>query len=719
MIHLHWAIHNHQPVGNFDFIFERAYQQAYRPFLEVLEGHPRIRMSMHFSGILLDWLEAHRSEYLKTLRTLVEKGQLEILGGGFYEPILPVISDADKIGQLRKLQETVRRLFGTTPKGIWLAERVWEPTLVKPISEAGLEFVILDGSHFKMVGKTDKDMDGYFLSEDQGHTIKLFPIHDVIRDFIPFRSVDEVIGSLLALDKPGNVQIVFGDDGEKFGDWPGTFNTVHTDRWLHRFFEKVETLSDRIRVLPLNAGLKPEKNLGLVYLPPASYQEMMVWAQDAYDIPKFRKAYNAIAESEGSEATKFLHGTFWRNFFNKYPESNQMHKQGIRLSRVWEQLESTLPAKVRTEAQDRIWQSQCNCGYWHGVFGGLYLPHLRFALYRNLIQAQRLLDVGALAGREEPIWEILDWNCDGKPEYTLNSNEVYLSLSHQGEIDQFWLKETGINLSDTLTRRFEAYHELLGGRGEAGTKLENQLAEKENNLRDFLIYDRKIRRSLSDVYLAVETPFTDYVAQHYQTAFQFEAKEVTLERRDGETEIRFLGIAHASEGGPSLRVEKCVVLKKGSCDLRIDWRFVNVSTGGASLREDGTYTSADFRFGCETLFCLLAGNAPDRYVEWQSQAGQDGNPESLTLKRDILASRGEMPGVSCIVVADEWLKLRTETKFSGATTVWRDALETVSQSEGGYERVYQGTVLIPIWEFHLAPGTEGSASMSIHFEEGA
>src|SRR5690606_2062838 len=206
-----------------------------------------------------DWLETKRPRYLAGLRGLVERGQLEILGGGFYEPILPVISDSHKIGQLRKLSETVRRLFGAAPKGIWLAERVWEPTLVKPISQAGLEYVLLDGSHFKMVGKTDKDMDGYFLSEDQGHTIKLFPIHDTVRDYIPFRPVEEVVETLLALEAAGlpgsrgarDVQVVFGDDGEKFGDWPGTYQTVYTDRWLHRFFERMESMPDLIRVQPV------------------------------------------------------------------------------------------------------------------------------------------------------------------------------------------------------------------------------------------------------------------------------------------------------------------------------------------------------------------------------------------------------------------------------------------------------------------------------------
>jgi alpha-amylase len=71
------------------------------------------------------------------------------------------------------------------------------------------------------------------------------------------------------------------------------------------------------------------------------------------------------------------------------------------------------------------------------------------------------------------------------------------------------------------------------------------------------------------------------------------------------------------------------------------------------------------------------------------------------------------------LVADEWLKLRCEARFAGAARVWRDAIETVSQSEGGYERVYQGTVILPLWDIKLAAGAEASASMSIHFREGA
>src|ERR1044072_5704898 len=83
---------------------------------------------------------------------------------------------------------------------------------------------------------------------------------------------------------------------------------------------------------------------------------------------------------------RFVKGGIWRNFLMKYPESNAMYKKMLRVS-------SKVHAGKKNEAAlDHLWAGQCNCAYWHGVFGGLYLPVLRQAIYRNLIEAERILD---------------------------------------------------------------------------------------------------------------------------------------------------------------------------------------------------------------------------------------------------------------------------------------------------------------------------------------
>jgi alpha-amylase len=111
------VIHSHQPVGNFEHVIEDAYQKAYHPFLAALESHPAIRLSLHYSGSLLEWLERRHPEFFDQLRRLVGREQVELVGGGFFEPILPAIPDHDKIAQIKRLSEYLRHHFGGTPKG--------------------------------------------------------------------------------------------------------------------------------------------------------------------------------------------------------------------------------------------------------------------------------------------------------------------------------------------------------------------------------------------------------------------------------------------------------------------------------------------------------------------------------------------------------------------------------------------------------------------------
>ena len=197
------AIHNHQPVGNFDFVAEDAYQKAYLPLVEAVREAPWFRMALHFTGPLLEWLVREHPEYIETLRNMAASGQLEMLGGGFYEPILALLPDEDKHGQIRKLAGFVEKSFGTAPRGMWLAERVWEPHLPKAIAGAGVEYVVVDDFHFKMTGLRDKELCGYFLTEEQGHMLKVFPGSEKLRYLLPFKEPEAVIEHLRALPDHG------------------------------------------------------------------------------------------------------------------------------------------------------------------------------------------------------------------------------------------------------------------------------------------------------------------------------------------------------------------------------------------------------------------------------------------------------------------------------------------------------------------------------------
>ena len=236
-----FCVHNHQPVGNFDHVFEEAYQKAYKPFLEIVEAHPKIKISYHNTGILFDWFEEHHPEFIDKINKMTRKGQLELLTSGYYEPILAIIPDRDKIGQIIKHKEYLKKRFNYEAEGMWLAERVWEQHIVKQISQAGVKFVVIDDTHFKYAGFKDSDLRSYFRTEEQGSVLHIFPIKKKLRYTIPFQPIPDTFEYLSQIaTEDGKDIAVCADDGEKFGLWPETYDTVYTENWLDNFFTELE-----------------------------------------------------------------------------------------------------------------------------------------------------------------------------------------------------------------------------------------------------------------------------------------------------------------------------------------------------------------------------------------------------------------------------------------------------------------------------------------------
>src|SRR5258706_231384 len=208
-------VHDHQPVGNFDGVIDEATREAYAPFLEFLETHPTLRIGLHTSGPLLQWLALHQADYLKRLRVLVERGQVELWDGGE--------------GRLA----------------------------------------------------------------------------------------------------------VLGDDGEKFGVWPGTHALCYERGWLARFVAALAA-NPWIELRTPGEAIAHHRPLGLAYLPSATYHEMQEWSLP----PAAQARYHAAAGRLGGDdaAHDLVRGGHWRNFFSRYPESNRLHKRMLKVSRrLWEQ----------------------------------------------------------------------------------------------------------------------------------------------------------------------------------------------------------------------------------------------------------------------------------------------------------------------------------------------------------------------------------------------
>src|SRR4030042_2880704 len=272
-----FCVHNHQPVGNFHDVLENAYQKAYWPFIDVLKKYPFMKVSIHYTGILWDFFKKDHPEFLKTLRALVRKGQLEMITGGYYEPILAVIPDEDKIAQIKKLTQTIQEEMGVTPRGMWLAERIWEPHLPEFLVDAGGDHIAIDEYHFKKAGLREEDLFGYYLTEEKGKVLKVFPGSETLRYIIPFHVPEETL-DFLSRFRGSSKAGIFADDGEKFGIWPDTYHSVYEEGWLERLFQMIEKNLDWIEPMFLGTHANRYKALGRIYLPCSSYIEMDEWS---------------------------------------------------------------------------------------------------------------------------------------------------------------------------------------------------------------------------------------------------------------------------------------------------------------------------------------------------------------------------------------------------------------------------------------------------------
>jgi 4-alpha-glucanotransferase len=473
-----FGLHLHQPVGNFDHVFAQHVEDVYRPLLDRLAGRGFLPAVLHLSGPLLEWLERHEPVYLDRLGTLAADGKLEILLAGLYEPVLAALPRADRIEQIRWMHEAVQRRFGVDARGLWLTERVWEPELAADLADAGVRYALVDDRHFLATGFDRERLHAPFWTESDGRRLALFPIDERLRYLIPFRPPEETAQYLRDLRGAGHRLAVLADDGEKFGGWPGTKEWVYQRGWLDQFMGTVAGLveSGEVRLSRLDDALAEVPSNGLAYLPTASYTEMEAWSLPPDAALRLARLQRDLGEARiaGPDGA-LVRGAHWRNFLVKYSESNRMHKKMQALSALCRRRGNPV------EARRAIGRAQCNDAYWHGVFGGLYLPHLRDAIWRELALAE-----GELRRGKGLAWEVLDFDGDGHQEIWVHSESFSALVSpvRGATVEEYTVFRSGINYANVLTRRREAYHDLAleqaaaeSGHGNGGTASIHEIEE--------------------------------------------------------------------------------------------------------------------------------------------------------------------------------------------------------------------------------------------------
>ncbi|MEK6714974.1 MAG: alpha-amylase/4-alpha-glucanotransferase domain-containing protein [Candidatus Omnitrophota bacterium] len=681
--YLSLAFHLHQPVGNFESVIERAYQNCYLPFINLFSEFPEIKFSLHISGCLLDYLEVKHSDFLSKLKGMAACGQLELISGGYYEPILIAIPEADVLGQIKMLSKYIAKRFNYKPKGAWIPERVWRPELTTLLNQAKIKYCILDDTHFLKAGLKKEELYGYFLTGRGKEKLAVFPSDKHLRYSIPFAPVSEVFAYFAevaqtkaqTLSKRVRPLLTYGDDAEKFGEWPGTYKWVYEEKWLINFLSQLRKNSPWFKTVHFSDYLETYPALGEIEIPESSYDEMLEWT-----------------------------GGSWLNFLKKYPEADQMHKKMFYVSR---KISSTL-AKTKAdadklrEAKHLLYRGQCNCAYWHGVFGGLYLYHLRSAIYENLIAAEKIAD--EVIHKKEKAWQevkLIDFDNDGKEEVIMESPSFSLCLDPQdgGVLKELDYRPQNINLINTLSRRPETYHkkilELLKQASLDKQKvhtIHDDIRVVDSSISQKLIYDRFGRYCLRDHFLSLKTKQASFMENTFAELGTFAGCAYKVKEDKGAVILSAAGNVRQHR----LELSKKIKLKSKQA-LVIEYVIK-----GDQACLTGRQAKGAVLFAVEFNFTLPFLNS-DRYGYFSGVKRIAG-----------LEEEGAIGGLASFGVCDINGGLGLNLNFSPRLyELWFFPVQTVSQSERSYELNFQCISIVLVWRLDFSKSKRYNPKINI------
>ena len=664
----HFALHDHQPYGNHEEVFRRGWDQCYGPSFEVLESHPKTKFSLHLTGALWLFIEDHHPKAMDRLRSMASSGQMEVIGGAFYEPVLAMISRRDAIGQIERLRSYVRSRLGVDPVGLWLAERVWQPDLPELTEEAGIDFLLLDDTHLQTAGPDLDSPIDYAVAESRGCAVSVFPIDQALRYAIPFEEPSKTVERLHIMHTRGHRCATYADDGEKFGMWPDTTEWIWRERWLDRFLETLAS-APWIETCHFQETLAAMPPTHRVYPPTTSYAELGEWALPPKRQAQRKAVLESITASCGDETGKslqpYLRGGHFNVFLARYFEADWMRARSMELSRRIADAEEQAD-RTFGDLREALYRSQVNCPYWHGLFGGLYIPALREAVWRQILLGESLL---AAHGFPQPRLAGRDRDFDGYDEFVGGDGPGRFAVLSRwsgglAEWSRWDVEDAPLNV---LSRHLEAYH----------------LASEEHESDESKNGDDRYPRSIHDRRDRMPQAWREQAG--WDGAPRLSGVELCLPqdlsldalRRDGSLRDRFYRPARVRCEETSFEIE--TALEKSTFR-----RLVTFENSACSAVFRHEVSHLDVR----EIFA----------VEWNIAV-----PDGFELRADdvdVFSAAKDAPAwdgpysahrVSCVRGSE---RCRIDWHFSSEVELWAYPVETIVRSERGFEMIRQGLCCI-------------------------
>ena len=316
-----------------------------------------------------------------------------------------------------------------------------------------------------------------------------------------------------------------------------------------------------------------------------------------------------------------------------------------------------------------------------------------------------------------------DVDVDGLPEILFESpGQVVVIKPDAGAAIASWdVRGPRHALADVIRRRPEAYHRALVAAAEAaGEPANNPAAESLPGGSDAPTETAGVE-SIHEIVLEKEPGLAGRLVYD------------AYERRSGLVHLLSLDVTAADLAGQTFE-ERADVLDAPYEVVELDGDHLvarrdataTLDAGDQPVRLEKTYRfEGDRRRPSLTLTVRLTNRSPRPLearlaVEWNLLfLGGGGNPAAYydvgtgRLSHD---STGEVAGATRVGSGNTDIGLALGTEMAPAADAWWYPIDTISHSEGGFERVYQGSSLVLSWPVAIAPGESFRAEVRQQLE---
>jgi alpha-amylase len=374
LIRIHIVIPFAQPLTATDAEMAQATRSCYVPLLDALEQAENVRLTLHFSGHLLDYMARRQEGFMLRLKALMKRGQIEILGGLFYGGMPGLVPEADLRGQIEMASEFWDSYVGHMPKGFWLPALSVTPELPRLLDETGLDYGFVADTQLRLRQGESCDV-GLGVLERGGLTTGLFVLDQQLSRMLPGTDVPSWMAQAAIRGKANPHRLLsVWVRAESLGLEPATHAHVHEQGWLAAFFQALSEGRVFEPVLPADTfpSVRPccALRLGDVCAP-------------------------ALGQAPGTEAV-----TDWADYPYLFAEVDLLLRRMLRASARLrdaiatmedEGLEEAWSDKLAT-AQRLVFSAQSHDAYWQGLRPGFTTPALRDATFARVARAEAILD---------------------------------------------------------------------------------------------------------------------------------------------------------------------------------------------------------------------------------------------------------------------------------------------------------------------------------------